>query len=77
MAKMISQAGEMAVTLKDVTCEADQLVLVGQLGVWDSRILVPPDEALSILRMMLRPAVLMFILKAPIHRRPSTVDGSK
>ncbi len=71
MAKMISQAGEMAVTLKGVTSEGNELVIVGQMGVWDSRIVVPADEALSILRLMLRPSVILFLLKAPFHRKPS------
>lgn len=66
---MISQAGEMAVTLKDVTSEGNELVIVGQMGVWDSRIVVSADEALSILRLMLRPSVILFILKAPFRKR--------
>lgn len=74
MAKMISQAGEMAVTLKDVISEGNELVIVGQMGVWDSRIVVPADEALSILRLMLRPSVILFMLKAPFQKKAS---GSK
>lgn len=68
MAKMISQAGEMTVALKEVTCEDDNLLLVGQMGVWDSRILVSPDEALTIMRLMLRPRILAFMVKAPFYK---------
>lgn len=72
MAKMISQAGEMAVTLKNVSAEGNDLVITGQMGVWDSKIIVPPGEVLSILKLMLRPAVIAFVLKAPFRKQLNT-----
>lgn len=68
MAKMISQAGEMAVTLTDVSREGDDLVLTGQMGVWNSKIVVGREETLKIARLMLKPSVLAFLASAPFGR---------
>ncbi len=67
MAKMISQAGEMTVQLKEVTRDGSNLILIGQMGVWDSQIVVPAQETLAIMRLMLRPKVILFLVLAPFR----------
>ncbi len=67
MAKMISQAGEMSVALRSVSREGDDLVLTGQMGVWDSKIVVGREEAVSIARLMLKPGILLFLIAAPFN----------
>jgi hypothetical protein len=47
MAKLISDAGEMQVAISKIECEDDALVLIGQIGVWKSRVVVPADELWS------------------------------
>ncbi len=44
MAKLISDAGEMQVAISRIECENDTLVVIGQMGVWRSRVIVPADE---------------------------------
>jgi hypothetical protein len=65
MAKLFSDAGEMQVAISSIECEEDALVLVGQIGVWKSRVVVPADELwammpgapkLGMLRLLLRGA---------------------
>jgi len=65
MAKLFSDAGEMQVTISKIECEDDALVLIGQMGVWKSRVVVPADELwammpgapkLGALRLLLRGA---------------------
>lgn len=67
MAKMISQAGEMSVALKDVTRDGSNLVLIGQMGVWDSQIIVSPQEIVAIMRLMLSPKIILFLILAPFR----------
>ena len=65
MAKLISDAGEMQVAISKIECEGDALVLIGQIGVWKSRVVVPEDELwsmvpgapkLGVLRLLFRGA---------------------
>jgi hypothetical protein len=67
MAKMISQAGEMTVQLTEITPDGSNLIMIGQMGVWDSQIVVPPHEILAIMRLMLRPKVILFLVLAPFR----------
>jgi hypothetical protein len=69
MAKMISPAGEMDVRFSRIGAEKGSLVLEGQFGVWNSKILVGPDEIGKLVRMAMKPAVFSVVLRALFRRK--------
>ena len=65
MAQMISPAGEMEVKISDIKRADNQLVVTGQIGVWDSKIYIPPEEVGQLIRLMLNPSFLLYIVTFP------------
>jgi hypothetical protein len=65
MARMVSPAGDMEVTFLRVDGLKNQIVVVSKFGVWDSKIYLSPDEIAHIIRLMLKPSVLLFLLIFP------------
>ncbi len=65
MPKITSSAGDMEMSLVSIGVEKDNIVMKGQMGVWDSKIIVTPQEALRMAGMMMKPAVIFYIFKLP------------
>ena len=65
MAKIVSSAGEMEMSLVSIGVEGDNIVMKGKMGVWDSKISVAPQEALKIAGMMLNLSLIVYALKLP------------
>lgn len=65
MPKITSSAGDMEMSLVSIGVEKENMVMKGKMGVWDSKIVVTPREALSMAGMMLNPAVIWYIVKLP------------
>jgi len=62
---MISPAGEMEVKISDISRADNQLVVTGQIGVWDSKIYIPPEEVGQLIRLMLNPSFLLYVVTFP------------
>jgi hypothetical protein len=65
MAQMVSPAGDMEVTFLRVDGLRNKIVVVSKFGVWDSKIYLSPDELAHIIRLMLKPSVILFLLIFP------------
>ena len=65
MAQMISPAGEMEVKISDIKRADNQLVVTGQIGVWDSKIYIPPEEVGQLIKLMLNLSFLLYIVTFP------------
>lgn len=65
MARMVSPAGDMEVTFLRVDGLKNQMVVVSKFGVWDSKIYLSPGEIAHIIRLMLKPSVVLFLLIFP------------
>ncbi len=63
--KVVSPAGEFEFKVKDATVEGDHVVMIGQMGVWDSKIYLTPADIWLFTSMFLRPAVMLYLLKLP------------
>ena len=67
MGKIVSAAGEVKFEIKSVKREAQDLVVIGTMGVWESKIHLTPDEVMRFLIAALSsPRVLLFILSFPV-----------
>jgi hypothetical protein len=55
----------MEMSLVSIGVEKENMVMKGKMGVWDSKIIVTPEEALRMAGMMLKPAVILYIFKLP------------
>jgi hypothetical protein len=67
-ANFYSDTGEPVLTMKNLYREKDFLVMRGELmGAWDSKIYIPPRELVKMFFMVLKPAVIWYLLGLPIH----------
>ena len=63
--KVVSPAGDFEITIEDSSVEQDSIVLKGQMGVWDSKIYLKPADLFTFTSMLLRPSIIVFLLKYP------------
>ncbi len=59
-----SQAGKFILTFENMSPGEEGVLITGKMGVWDATTHVTFPEFLGILRMTLRPRMLLFLLKA-------------
>ena len=71
--KVVSPAGEFEFKVKESTVEDEHVVMIGQMGVWDSKIYLTTADIWLFTSMFLRPSVILFILKQPFK----SLFGSK
>ena len=65
--KVISPAGEFDFMVKGSSVEGNFVVLMGQMGVWDSKIYLSPRDIWLFVSIFVRPAVLLFLVKLPFR----------
>ncbi len=63
--KVVTTAGDFEITVKESSVEEDNIVLTGQMGVWDSKIYLDLSDVWFFTSLFLKPSVLMFIVKQP------------
>ena len=63
--KVVSPAGDFDIVIQDSVVEKDAIVLKGRMGVWDSKIYLKPIDLWIFTSMLLKPAILLFLLKYP------------
>ncbi len=67
-ANFYSDIGEPVLTMKALYREKNFLVMRGALmGAWDSKIYIPPRELVKMFGMVMKPAVIWYVLCLPIH----------
>jgi len=66
MAKIVSSAGEMEMSLVSIGLEGNDIVIKGKMGVWDAKVSIPPEEALKTVSMMLNLSLILYIFKLPL-----------
>jgi hypothetical protein len=65
--KVTNLGGEFRVLLRDARVEEDFVVLKAQIGLWDSKIYVSTDDLLYFTSILLRPSVLLLLLRLPFQ----------
>lgn len=65
MAHMVSPAGDMDVRIARISAVGNQLVITGQIGVWDSEIYFSPEEVCYLARLALSLPLLRYIVTLP------------
>ncbi|MFH0812195.1 MAG: hypothetical protein V2A69_05085 [Pseudomonadota bacterium] len=65
MPKIVSSAGEMEMSLVSIGVDGDNIVMKGKMGVWDSKIIVTPQEATKMIGMMVNLSLIFYVLKLP------------
>ncbi len=73
--KVSSPAGDFEIVIKGAGIEEDFVVLKGQMGVWDSKIYLSPSDLWLFASILLRPSILLFLLKLPL--RPFLKDSRR
>jgi len=68
VAVMKSPAGDMEVQFKSVGTDGSHMVMEGKFGVWDSQILLGPAETKKLIRMVLKPSIIFYVIKLPFVR---------
>lgn len=65
--KVSGPAGDFEIVIKDAGTEGDFVVLKGQMGIWDSTIYLGPGDIRFFISILLRPSILLFLLKLPLR----------
>ncbi len=65
MALMVSPAGEMEVKLLRIGGDQGQLVVEGQIGVWDSKIYFSAPEVMQLMKLSFNRTLFAFIFGVP------------
>jgi hypothetical protein len=65
--RVASPAGDFEILVKDADIEGDFVILKGQMGVWDSKIYLSPSDLWLFTSILLRPSVVLFLLKLPFR----------
>jgi hypothetical protein len=65
--RVASPAGDFEILVKDADIEGDFIILKGQMGVWDSKIYLSPSDLWLFTSILLRPSVVLFLLKLPFR----------
>ena len=68
MAKMKSPAGDMEVQFTSVGTDKNQMLMEGKFGVWDSTIILEPSEIKKLIKMVMKPSILLLVVKLPFLR---------
>lgn len=71
--KVVSPAGDFEITVNESMIEDDKIVIMGQMGVWDSKIYMSTSDVLQFGKMFLNTAVILYLIKAPFK----SLFGSK
>lgn len=66
--RVSSPAGDFEITVNDSTVEDDHIVITGQMGVWDSEIYMKPSDLISFGKVIMKPKVLLFLLRYPFKK---------
>lgn len=66
--KVVSPAGDFEITIEDSSIEGDSIILKGQMGVWDSKIYLKPGDLFIFTSMLVRPSIILFLLKYPFKK---------
>ena len=65
--KVVSPAGDFEILIKEAEVEGNSVIIKGQMGVWDSKIYLSPDDLWLFASIFLRPSVLLFVLQLPFR----------
>lgn len=66
MAKIVSPAGDMGLTVSELGVEDDGMLTVGgKMGVWEAKIYFTPSEVRRLVVMALRPKFLLYAVRLP------------
>jgi hypothetical protein len=65
--RVSSPAGDFEILVKDAGVEGEFVVLKGQIGVWDSKIYLSPNDLWLFASILFRPSILLFLLKLPFR----------
>lgn len=65
MIKVVSPTGEFPMSFESAHVEGDSLVLVGKMGIWKASTHMSAADMLGMLPLMLKPAILWFLLRLP------------
>lgn len=62
--KVVSQAGNFVLSFEQMEPGDGDIVITGKMGVWDATTHMSLPEFLGVLRMTLRPRMILFLVKA-------------
>ncbi len=62
-----SSAGDFEVNLKSIKRERNNLVIIGNLGVWEARTYITPKDFFNILKLIFSPSFFLYFFLFPYY----------
>ena len=79
MARLIHPLGDLPMSIQEIDIEGTSLRIWGKMGVWSAQILLSPGEVRDMVRFVLRPQVMRYMLLLPWrlqrNRAPARIGG--
>ncbi len=65
MPMMKSPAGDMEITIEGITTDKTNLLALGKFGIWESTIILTPQEVVGLIPLMLKWDIIRYMIKLP------------
>ncbi len=65
MGKLIHPSGNLNMDIEGIGIEGEELCIIGQMGVWEARILLSPHEVAGLARSIFKPQILGYFVLLP------------
>lgn len=64
MGKLIHPSGDLTMDIDGIDVEGEELCIMGQMGVWKAKILLPSNEVIALARLFFKPQILRYMAMA-------------
>lgn len=65
MGKLIHPSGNLNMHIEAIGVDGEELCITAQMGVWDAKILMSPDEVAALARSLFKPQLLGYFVLLP------------
>ena len=73
-----SQAGEFEIKMNDLVVEGDDVIIKGKLGgLYPAKVLHTPSDILMVIRHLIRPRILLYLIMIPYYLIAGTLGKTK
>jgi hypothetical protein len=76
--RIYSQAGEFEIKMNNLVVEGDDVIIQGKLGgLYPAKVLNDTSDLLIVIRQLIRPRVLLYLLTIPFYLLFGTEDNKR
>ena len=74
MARLVAPTGILKLAFETTEIDDGEFVLGGKVGIWGAKIYFEPHELVNLVRLMMKPKVIRYLIKAAFAGKPKVVS---